>query len=79
MLTLIFTVAAILMLRLQVPGAIQERCSVVPTSCPSGHNLHVWFDQWSSGVLSLLLTFDNPFQNVQGSVRALLVSSLKER
>ena len=42
-------------------------------------NLCLWFDQWTTGISSSLPTFDNPFQNVDGPVRDLLVSTLKEK
>ena len=53
--------------------------ALYPRLVPLVTNLHAWFDQWSGGVLSSPPTFDNPFQNIQGSVRDLLVSSLKEK
>ena len=42
-------------------------------------NLRLWFDQWTTGISSSPPTFDNPFQNVDGPVRDLLVSTLKEK
>jgi hypothetical protein len=42
-------------------------------------NLRLWFDQWITGISTSSPTFDNPFQNVAGPVRDLLVNELKER
>ncbi|KAF8128159.1 hypothetical protein EV363DRAFT_1585143 [Boletus edulis] len=42
-------------------------------------NLRLWFDQWTTGIFSSPPTFDNPFQNIQGPVRDLLVNALKEK
>ena len=53
--------------------------ALYPCLVPLVTNLHLWFNQWSSGALSSLLTFDNPFQNIQELVHDLLISSLKEK
>ena len=53
--------------------------ALYPCLVPLVTNLHLWFNQWSSGALSSPPTFDNPFQNIQELVRDLLVSSLKEK
>lgn len=42
-------------------------------------NLRLWFDQWSTGVFSSPVTFDNPFQSIEGPVRDLLVNALREK